>query len=97
DFEPQYAGTAWYSSAVPSETASNTPGPGTSSPAANSLTSMRPPDSAVMRSASICAATPGPGRFFGHAVTIFHSTLSWAMAGAATVLAAAPAAAVLRN
>ena len=65
---------------------------GTSSPEAKSLTSIRPPERAVIRSARFCAATPGPGRFLGHAVTIFHWRLSCAMAGLASAVAAAPTA-----
>jgi hypothetical protein len=51
-----------------------------------------------MRSARSWAATPGPGRFFGQAVTIFHSRLSCAIAGVASVAAAAaPATPAFRN
>jgi hypothetical protein len=41
--------------------------------------SMRPPESVLMRSATRSADMPGPGRRFGHDVTIFHFTV-WARA-----------------
>src|SRR3954463_3081279 len=61
--------------------------------------SMRPPDSARIRSATRSADMPGPGRRFGHDVTIFHFTFcARAMDGIATLPASpAPAAMALRR
>src|SRR5690554_5198053 len=53
-----------------------------------------------MRSASICAATPGPGRLRGHAETRRHLRTSCAIAGVASVAAvrlAAPSPALVRK
>ena len=78
-------------SAVPSLTASNTSKAGTSSPAANSLTERRPSLALVMRSASRCAVTPGPGEFFGQLVTMRQLMLSCARATWGAASAPAPA------
>ena len=85
---------------MPSETASNTPNAGTSSPASNSFTWTRPLVAAVMRFAIRAAEVPSPGKFLGNEVTSFISFIPWEMAGADTVAAAtaAPVAApVVRN
>ena len=78
-------------SAVPWDTASKDSKGGTSSPAAKSLTSMRPSVPLVMRSASRCAPVPRPGKFFGQVVTILSCLLPCAMAGAGKFEAAAAA------
>ena len=77
-------------SAVPEETASKLSNAGTISPAAATLTSIRPPEALVIRSATRCAPVPRPGKFFGQVVTICSVRLSCAIAGALN--AAAPAA-----
>ena len=57
-------------SATPEPTASSTSNAGTTSPAACTAISMRPPESVRMRSATRSADMPGPGRRFGHEVTM---------------------------
>jgi aryl sulfotransferase len=56
---------------------------------------MRPPEAAVMRSATRCAPVPRPGKLRGHVVTMRTTCLSCAMAGAASAPAAAPTPAAL--
>src|SRR3954471_15272227 len=57
-------------SATPPPTASSTSKAGTTSPAADTLICSRPPDIAAIRSAMRSADSPGPGRRFGHDVTM---------------------------
>src|ERR1043166_381233 len=72
-------------SATPEPTASSTSKAGTTSPAANTATCSRPPDVVLMRSATRSADMPGPGRRFGHDVTMRHLTgAARATAGAAS-------------
>src|SRR3954454_16977573 len=68
-------------SAPPWETASRHWLAGTSSPADSTFTVRRPPERFAIRSARRSAPEPSPAMPFGQAVTIFHSVLSWAMAG----------------
>src|SRR5699024_8515957 len=71
----------------------------TNSFAALTLTSKRPPERALIRSASALAAVPGPGRLRGQEVTIVHCCKPWDSAGVAkapaVAVAAAPVAAML--
>src|SRR5215831_19435695 len=76
-------------SATPAETASNTSNGFTSSPAAKTCTLRRPPVSAVIERPNLSALVPTPGKPFGQLVTIFNSRTPCAIAGVATVAAAA--------
>ena len=77
---------------MPCSTASSASNGGTSSPAANSSTLMRPPLSAPIWSASHCALVPTPGAFLGQVVTMRQRSWFCAIAGAAKLAPAAAAA-----
>ena len=77
---------------MPRCTASKASKAGTSSPAANTLMVSRPPVASLMVLAKRSAAVPPPGNIFGQLVTMRHSWRCCEIAGAATVVIAAPAA-----
>src|SRR4029450_5475385 len=81
DLPDQVISELWYMSANPDPAASNDSMAPTSSPAANTLTFRRPPESAVIDCAARSAADCRPGKVFGPVVTILSSRAPWAMAG----------------